>query len=57
MTAWAWGISRAIDYLASSSRIDPKRIALQGISQGGYWVHRPAGALAAGQDRVVGLGD
>jgi hypothetical protein len=33
VTAWAWGISRAIDYLASDSSIDPKQIALQGHSR------------------------
>jgi hypothetical protein len=33
VTAWAWGISRAIDYLASDTSIDPKRIALQGHSR------------------------
>jgi hypothetical protein len=33
VTAWAWGISRAIDYLASDASIDPKRIALQGHSR------------------------
>jgi hypothetical protein len=29
ITAWAWGISRAIDYLASDPSVDAKRIALQ----------------------------
>jgi (4-O-methyl)-D-glucuronate---lignin esterase len=33
ITAWAWGISRAIDYLASDKTIDPNRIALQGHSR------------------------
>ena len=33
VTAWAWGISRAIDYLASDKSIDAKRIALQGHSR------------------------
>jgi hypothetical protein len=33
ITAWAWGISRAIDYLASDTAIDSKRIALQGHSR------------------------
>jgi (4-O-methyl)-D-glucuronate---lignin esterase len=33
ITAWAWGISRAIDYLASDASIDPGRIALQGHSR------------------------
>lgn len=33
VTAWAWGISRAIDYLASDKSIDASRIALQGHSR------------------------
>jgi (4-O-methyl)-D-glucuronate---lignin esterase len=33
ITAWAWGISRAVDYLASDASIDAKRIALQGHSR------------------------
>jgi hypothetical protein len=33
ISAWAWGISRAIDYLASDPSVDPKRIALQGHSR------------------------
>ena len=38
ISAWAWGISRAIDYLSSDSRVDPKRIALQGHSRLGKTV-------------------
>ena len=33
ISAWAWGISRAIDYLASDPSVDGKRIALQGHSR------------------------
>jgi hypothetical protein len=33
ITAWAWGISRAIDYLATDRSIDARRIALQGHSR------------------------
>jgi hypothetical protein len=33
ITAWAWGISRAIDYLTGDRSIDAKRIALQGHSR------------------------
>jgi len=38
ISAWAWGISRAIDYLASDSHVDPMRIALQGHSRLGKTV-------------------
>jgi len=31
--AWAWGASRAIDYLQSDERVDPRRIALHGHSR------------------------
>ncbi len=33
ITAWAWGISRAVDYLASDASVDARRIALQGHSR------------------------
>jgi hypothetical protein len=33
ITAWAWGISRAVDYLASDASVDAGRIALQGHSR------------------------
>jgi len=38
IAAWAWGISRAIDYLAADPSIDPRRIALQGHSRLGKTV-------------------
>ncbi len=37
---WEKVISPAIDYAISRPEVDPKRIAIQGISQGGYWVPR-----------------
>jgi hypothetical protein len=37
---WEKVISPVIDYALSRSEVDPKRIAIQGISQGGYWVPR-----------------
>src|SRR5205823_4272393 len=33
ISAWAWGVSRAIDYLESDPSIDARRIALTGTSR------------------------
>jgi len=37
---WERVITPVVDYALSRKEVDPKRIALQGISQGGYWVPR-----------------
>ncbi|MGH7133121.1 MAG: alpha/beta hydrolase family protein [Phycisphaerales bacterium] len=37
---WEKVISPVVDYALARPEVDPKRIAIQGISQGGYWVPR-----------------
>ena len=37
---WEKVIAPVVDYALSRPEVDPGRIALQGISQGGYWVPR-----------------
>jgi hypothetical protein len=37
---WEHVITPVVDFALSREGIDPKRIAIQGISQGGYWVPR-----------------
>jgi hypothetical protein len=37
---WEKVISPVVDYALSRAEVDPKRVAIQGISQGGYWVPR-----------------
>lgn len=50
---WEKVITPVVDYALTRPEVDPHRIALQGISQGGYWVpravafeHRIAAAIA-----------
>jgi len=37
---WEKVIAPVVDYAQTRAEVDPKRIAIQGISQGGYWVPR-----------------
>jgi dienelactone hydrolase len=37
---WEKVITSVVDFALSRTDVDPKRIAIQGISQGGYWVPR-----------------
>jgi hypothetical protein len=37
---WEKVITPVVDYALSRPEVDPKRIALQGISQGGFWIPR-----------------
>lgn len=37
---WEKVITPVVDYLLTRAEVDPSRIAIQGISQGGYWVPR-----------------
>lgn len=39
---WEKVITPVVDYALTRKEVDPQRIAIQGISQGGYWVPRAA---------------
>jgi hypothetical protein len=48
ISAWAWGVSRCVDYLESDRSVDPRRIALTGASRLGK-----TALWAAAQDERV----
>ncbi len=50
LAAWAWGYSRAVDYLLQRPDVDAKRIAIAGHSRGGKAV-----ALAGALDKRIAL--
>jgi hypothetical protein len=50
LAAWAWGLSRAVDYLAMCDRIAPDKIAVMGHSRNGK-----AALLAGAMDERIAL--
>ena len=51
---WEAVITPVVDYLSARPDVDPERIALHGVSQGGYWVPR---ALAFEHRVAAGIAD
>jgi hypothetical protein len=51
ISAWAWGVSRTIDYLARDPSVDPRRIALEGHSRLG----KTALWASANDDRIAAV--
>lgn len=49
IAAWAWGLSRAVDYLVTDPQVDPKKVCLIGHSRRG----KTALLAAAMDDRVA----
>lgn len=49
IAAWAWGLQRAVDYLSTDDKIDPKRICVIGHSRRG----KTALLAAATDDRIA----
>src|SRR5690242_20364877 len=49
IAAWAWGVSRAVDYLVTDKSIDPKEIAVVGHSRNG----KAALVAAAFDERIT----
>ena len=51
LRAWAWGVSRAIDYLDTDARVDPHRIGVEGHSRYGK-----AALVAEAYDPRIAMG-